>query len=207
MRVGRRKKPRNSYADRYLTFWLRWCRARMSNTTHTEARINLPIQPVFDLISDIESYSRFVPFWHTAKIIQREPSLWRVQQAVSVLGVLLQFDTIARLQPPYQLEITGTAISLNRFHLCWTLAEISSRETKISADLAISFRPSMLDTMARRLLPMLLRKTVIAFHDEALRRRLSVRDLQNSTSRDDITDRQQDASGRMNRDRKCIDRQ
>lgn len=179
----------------------------MLNTTHAETRINLPIQPVFDLISDIESYPHFVPFWHTAKIIQRDPCFWRVQQAVSVLGILLQFETIARLRPPHHLEITGTTVPLRRFHLCWTLAEISSRETKISADLAISFRPATLDTMARRLLPMLLRKTVSAFHDEALRRPLSVCDLQRSTSRDDITNRQKEPSGRMNRDRKCIDRQ
>ena len=179
----------------------------MSSTTHAEARINLPIQPVYDLISDIESYPHFVPFWRTAKIIQRDPCLWRVQQAVSVLGILLQFETVARLQPPHHLEIKGTAIPLHQFHLCWTLDEISSWETKISADLAISFRSPTLDTMARRLLPMLLRKTVSAFLDEALRRPLPVRKLQSSISRDDITDRQQDASGRMNRDRKCIDRQ
>ncbi len=179
----------------------------MSNTTHAEARINRPIQLVFDLISDIESYPRFVPFWHTAKIVQRDPCLWRVKQAVSILGILLQFETVARLQPPHHLEIKGSAFPLHRFHLCWTLAETGSSETKISADLAISFRLPMLDAMARRLLPMLLRKTVSAFHDEALRRPLPVRDLQSSTSGDDITDRQQDTSGGVNRDRKCIDRQ
>ena len=132
-----------------------------------ERRLAVPIATAYDLIADIESYPRFVPFWLAASITERPAYRMTVRQAVSIMGLRMDFVSVATLDPPHRITIRSTSPPFRTFALSWSLRALRPTATLIRAELAAAFDTMPLDAMASRLVPVLLWRVVAAFEREA----------------------------------------
>ena len=132
-----------------------------------ERRLAIPVATAYDLIADIESYPRFVPFWLSATILERTARRMTVRQAVSIMGLRMDFVSAATLDPPHRIAIRSASPPFRDFALSWSLREMRPAATLIRAELAVEFDSRPLDAMASRLVPVLLWRVVAAFEREA----------------------------------------
>ena len=132
-----------------------------------ERRLAVPIATAYDLIADIESYPRFVPFWLAASITERTAYRMTVRQAVSIMGLRMDFVSTATLDPPHRIAIRSASHPFRTFALSWSLRDMRPAATLIHAELAAEFDTVLLDAMASRLVPVLLWRVVAAFEREA----------------------------------------
>ena len=132
-----------------------------------ERRLAVPIATAYDLIADIESYPRFVPFWLAASITERTAHRMTVRQAVSIMGLRMDFVSTATLDPPHRIAIRSASHPFRTFALSWSLRDMRPAATLIHAELAAEFDTVLLDAMASRLVPVLLWRVVAAFEREA----------------------------------------
>lgn len=142
---------------------------------HAERQVDCPIEPLFDLIADIESYPRFVPGWRAARILRRTQNHLVVRQSVSVAGMKVSFVSEAEVSRPHRLGIRSQAHPFRHFHLLWTLTEDGTAATRIHGDMDVAFEIPGFDLLMERLQPRLLRRVVNAFEQEAGRRGLTER--------------------------------
>lgn len=130
---------------------------------HAERRLDCPIETVFDLIADIESYPRFVPGWRDVRILRRMQDHVIVKQTVSLGGIGMSFVSEAMMARSQRIEIRSQTYPFRHFRLLWTLAERGAADTLVRADMVIAFEVPGFDLLAARMTPRVLRRVISAF--------------------------------------------
>ena len=128
-----------------------------------------PAQALYELLGDVASYPAYMPGWVAARVLRRDGDTAQVRQTVRVLGRSWDFDSVARFEPPQRLSIRAGA-PFGEFELRWELRALSPSSTRVSAALRASLGDPLLDALARRALPLLLRRTVAALESRAPQR-------------------------------------
>lgn len=92
---------------------------------------------LFDLVADIERYPDFLPGWHEARIIRREPDLLEVEQALGLGPVRFGFTSRARLESPARIHITSSDGPFARLSIDWHITADSP--DRCTATLAVHY--------------------------------------------------------------------
>jgi ribosome-associated toxin RatA of RatAB toxin-antitoxin module len=74
-------------------------------TIHRSASVPYTPAQMFDLVNDIGSYPRFLPWCKAARVLQRDTRQIRAMLTVAKRGVEKSFTTLNLLQPPQRIEI------------------------------------------------------------------------------------------------------
>lgn len=136
---------------------------------HAERRLESPIETLFDLIADIESYPRFVPGWREARILRRTKDHVIVTQSVAIGGIPMHFVSRAAMAPPHRIDIHSETHPFRHFRLLWTLTEFGAADTLVRADMAVAFEVPGFELLAGRMIPRVLRRVISAFERQVRR--------------------------------------
>ena len=133
------------------------------------AQADLPYtqQQVFDLVSDIESYPRFLPHVVSARIIQRDGNALVVDQQVRIGPLRPSFRTRARLQSPERIEVVCADSPLGGFTDTWSFTARPSGGTHLQCRTVFEFRSAVLRLTLGTVLGEVLNATVRAFEARA----------------------------------------
>lgn len=93
-------------------------------TLHSDSRvINAPLEGVFDLVADVESYPDFLPMWHEARIIERESAeVYHTEQVVGLGPIEQRFRTRTLLVRPTRIDVTSPDPLFRSFCIRWDFA-------------------------------------------------------------------------------------
>lgn len=93
-------------------------------TLHADSRtLNAPLEGVFDLVADVESYPEFLPMWREARIVEQESAeIYHTEQVVGVGPIEQRFRTRTILFRPTHIEVTSADPLFRTFFIRWDFA-------------------------------------------------------------------------------------
>ncbi|CAK0769752.1 coenzyme Q-binding protein COQ10 [uncultured Gammaproteobacteria bacterium] len=124
---------------------------------------------LFDLIVDVESYPRFVPWWEAVRVKDRENGRYRTDQVVRFPWFKQTFSTVTTYERPHRIEVVAQKGALGTFSLAWKLNDADDGTATV--DLTVEVSGSVLpvrkvaEALSRDVVQMLL----TAFEGEAAR--------------------------------------
>lgn len=135
------------------------------------ARVDLPYSPqqVFDLVSDIESYPKFIPHVLSAKILKRTGNTLWVDQQVKLKMLKLRFTTRAEFEPPARLTVICADSPFGTFTETWTFDAAPSGGTQLGCRTEFDLRSGMMRTILSAAFAEIQRPTMRAFQQRAAR--------------------------------------
>lgn len=116
--------------------------------SHIE-RVHLKYKPaqIFDLVADVESYPKFLPWVIDARIFRRrDDTLW-VDQTVGTRLIRRRFTTVAKLDRPHTIVISSHDPLFERFAQQWRFKPAREGGTDVEYRIDLQFRSRLLQTL------------------------------------------------------------
>lgn len=132
--------------------------------TYTEER-NLPYsaEEMFDVVSDVESYPRFLPGWRTVRILERCDDTLRVAQTVAVPPFHWRFVSEAVLERPERIDISTSDGPFRHLRIEWRFMRRGENDCTVDLTMTYAMRSGVVEKAAGVLLRDLPRRTLSAF--------------------------------------------
>jgi coenzyme Q-binding protein COQ10 len=105
-------------------------------------------EQLFALVSDVESYPIFMPGCMSARILEKNERIWRVENVFGVGPIRRRFLCIAELDPPRAIDISSNDELWRAFQLSWRF-EPCGIGCRVSCASSIAFRSPRLAALAR----------------------------------------------------------
>lgn len=102
---------------------------------------------MYALVSDIESYGRFLPWCGGARILDRQADLVTASVDIAYHGVHKSFTTRNVLIPDRQMELKLVDGPFRRLHGFWRFEPLDDQACKVSLDLDFEFSGRLLEMM------------------------------------------------------------
>ncbi|MBI1206090.1 MAG: type II toxin-antitoxin system RatA family toxin [Azospirillum sp.] len=127
-------------------------------------------EQLFDLVLDVESYPRFVPWYEAARVSDRKPDSYRTDQIVRFAVFRQQFKAITRFERPHWITVSASGGVVKNFDLHWKFSVLDSGgcEVALTFDLSLTTRP--LQSLAAKISAEAVKTMLDAFETEAARR-------------------------------------
>jgi coenzyme Q-binding protein COQ10 len=122
---------------------------------------------LFALAADIESYPRFIPWCRQARIVERGPETWLVENHFGAGPVDVTFHTTARPQAPERLDITAGDGPFRSFQLIWRFQPLPGGGCRVRAEYHMALRSALLQGLAALSMSEVERRVVRNFRDRA----------------------------------------
>ena len=126
-------------------------------------------EQLFDLIIDVESYPRFVPWWEAVRVRERENDHYHTEQVVRFPLMRHTFSTVTTFERPHRIDVVAQRGGLGRFSLTWRLNAgedgMTAVDLMVEASGSISPIRKAAEALSRDVVNMLL----AAFESEAAR--------------------------------------
>jgi ribosome-associated toxin RatA of RatAB toxin-antitoxin module len=102
-------------------------------------------QEMFDLVSDVEGYPRFLPWCQSAKLLSKtdEEICGRIE--VARLGVRQRFSTCNRIDPPHRMQINLIDGPFRKLTGQWTFKELRDDACKVELEMDFEFSGRLID--------------------------------------------------------------
>ena len=132
--------------------------------THS-ADLVLPYTPqqVFDLVSDIESYPKFLRHVASAKIVRRQDNHLWVDQVVQFAMLRPRFSTQAELTPPSGIHVVCSDSPFGSFDEHWHFSANPSGGTLVRCRTSFEFRSTVMRLTLNPVLGEVLKSTMQSF--------------------------------------------
>ncbi|MDH5633143.1 MAG: type II toxin-antitoxin system RatA family toxin [Gammaproteobacteria bacterium] len=111
------------------------------------ALVPFSAQDMYELVSDIEAYPKFLPWCGGTNIIEKSGESVTASIAIAYKGVNKSFTTRNRLQPGRVMEMQLVDGPFKALHGYWTFDALDETACKVTLDLEFEFS-SMLVSMA-----------------------------------------------------------
>lgn len=99
---------------------------------------------MFELVSDIEAYSEFLPWCGGARVVARDEGSVTAAIDIAYSGVHKTFTTRNYLTPPAAMQMELLDGPFSRLDGNWRFDALGERESKISLDLEFEFANRLL---------------------------------------------------------------
>ncbi|MBS0349867.1 MAG: type II toxin-antitoxin system RatA family toxin [Proteobacteria bacterium] len=122
---------------------------------------------MFDLVNDIEQYSKFVPYCVNSKIVERSMDEIHAMLTFAGAGISKSFSTLNRLQPHKMIEmrlVNGPFKSLEGF---WNFENLENHSSKVSLNLEFELAAGVLKIMFGPVFNQVASLLVDSFHKRA----------------------------------------
>lgn len=94
---------------------------------------------MFGLVDDIESYSHFLPWCRSSRVLSRDADEVRATLEVAAAGFNKSFTTCNRLQPGKMIEMRLVEGPFKHLQGFWRFDALSPEACKVSLDLEFEF--------------------------------------------------------------------
>lgn len=119
-------------------------------------------EQMFDLVADVESYPRFVPWWIDAKITGKANDRYKTLQTMGLGPVRLRFASETEMIRPENIHVMARGGGLKHLELTWRFeARPDGCQTSLEMEMVMSSRT--LDLIVSRLSKDAARTLVDAF--------------------------------------------
>ena len=102
-------------------------------------------QQMFDLVSDVEGYPRFLPWCHSATLLSRNDDELCGRIEVARLGVRQVFSTCNKLEPPERMYLDLKEGPFRKLNGVWTFTALREDACKVELELDFEFSGRLID--------------------------------------------------------------
>lgn len=103
---------------------------------HRSALLPLPVDAVFDVVSDVASYPRFLPWCRDARVLEWEDDEVVAQLSLNAPGMHQQFTTRNVLVPYERIELHLVSGPFSTFEGAWHFKRLGNDDgTRVELDL------------------------------------------------------------------------
>lgn len=81
-------------------------------------------QEMFDLVNDVESYPKFLPWCASARVLERDNSSMLASLDMAMAGLRKRVTTRNLLEPNRRVELRQVDGPFSRFHAVWTFDDL-----------------------------------------------------------------------------------
>ena len=112
-------------------------------------RTHSPYSPaqLFDLVADVESYPKFLPWMLSSRITRRHDDTVWVDMEMGTRLLRRRFSSSGRLDRPHRIDITSHDPMFERFAQTWTFAAAVPGGTDIEYRVDFRFRSNLLQML------------------------------------------------------------
>lgn len=100
---------------------------------------------MFDLVADVESYPKFLPWCHSARVLSETENEICGQIEVARLGIHQTFSTCNRFVRNERMDIALLDGPFRRLHGCWTFHALRPDACKVELELEFEFSGKLID--------------------------------------------------------------
>lgn len=111
------------------------------------ALVKFSAQQMFDLVNDIESYPKFLPWCTSSRVIKREDDIVEAELTISKGGFNKSFSTRNRIDWGGRITVSLLNGPFTYLNGAWDFMPLREDASKISLDLEFEM-PSMLASLA-----------------------------------------------------------
>ena len=96
-------------------------------------KISLPFtaEQLFDLVTDVEHYSDFLPGWQKVRINDRGNKFIDVEQELGIPLIHIRFKSFAELARPRHIHVTASGGPFNNLDIYWDFLALVNNNTKV----------------------------------------------------------------------------
>lgn len=123
-------------------------------------------EQLFDLVSNVESYPRFLPGCTAARIKEQNGDLWIVDNVFAIGPMRSRFESQARAKRPNLLSISSSDGPWKEFNLTWEL-EAEGDGCRVTCKFSVSFASKAIAAAARLGLKEMDRRIISGFEKQA----------------------------------------
>jgi ribosome-associated toxin RatA of RatAB toxin-antitoxin module len=117
------------------------------HTVERSALVNYPAQVLYDLVADIESYPRFLPWCPAAKVEMRDSTTTEATLHISYRGIRQQFSTRNQNQAGRQIDMVLLSGPFRHLKGTWQFEPLSPEASKVKLYLEYQFASGLLDRL------------------------------------------------------------
>ncbi len=114
-------------------------------TVERSALVNYPAQIMFDLVADISSYPRFLPWCSAAEVDFRSPDLAEATLHVSYHGIRQRFSTRNLHDPGRRIDISLISGPFRHLKGTWRFDALSPEASKVILHLEYQLSNGLLE--------------------------------------------------------------
>lgn len=122
---------------------------------------------MYDLVNDIEQYTKFVPYCVNSQVLERNVDEIHASLTFAGAGIHKSFSTLNRLQPHKMVEmrlVNGPFKSLEGF---WSFETMDTKLCRVTLNLEFEFATAMLKVLFGPVFNQVAALLVDAFHKRA----------------------------------------
>ncbi|QLF94134.1 type II toxin-antitoxin system RatA family toxin [Pseudomonas sp. ABC1] len=110
-------------------------------TTHIQrsALLPYPAQALFDMVNDVASYPRFLPWCSATEVFFADESEMRASMTVAKAGMSQTFRTHNELEPGKRIEMRLEEGPFSQLNGVWEFKALGDKACKISLDLTFEY--------------------------------------------------------------------
>ena len=123
----------------------------MNTEIHRSALLLYPVQKIFELVNDIESYPAFMDGCVGAQVLAREDGLVEARLQLAKSGIRQSFTTRNRVQEPASIVMELVEGPFEHFEGRWSFEQLRDDACKVSLFLAFRMSNTLSGVAARKL--------------------------------------------------------
>ncbi|WAH58108.1 type II toxin-antitoxin system RatA family toxin [Pseudomonas silvicola] len=114
-------------------------------TTHIQrsALLPYPAQALYDLVNDVASYPKFLPWCSSSTVLEETDVLMRASLEVAKGGLSQKFVTRNVLVPGNTIEMNLEEGPFTQLHGLWVFKPLGDKACKISLDMSFDYAGSI----------------------------------------------------------------
>lgn len=120
-----------------------------------ERTVDFPVEPIFDLIADVERYPEFLSGWIRATIRKHESCAYYTDQTVQLGPMRVRFGSRTELHRPARIEVQSQDWPFRELRLVWHLEPLTSSSCRLALNARMECRSAVASHLLEHMLPSL----------------------------------------------------
>lgn len=113
-----------------------------------EREVPFSREQLFDLVSDVERYPEFVPWWVAARVRKREgESVYYTDQVIRMSMVSQRFTTRTEMRRPESIDVTSSEKPFKRLEIRWKFDPMGAERCRVRLHVLFHFSSNTLAKM------------------------------------------------------------
>lgn len=122
-----------------------------------------PVELLFNIAQDVENYQHFLPHCIAARILDKSPPTWRVENIYKWGPARYQFITHADIKPNKKIHIRSDPREHIQLDILWQFAPKAVDQTGIIFEMGFSSQIALLEKLVQGMLEKMAQETEHAF--------------------------------------------
>lgn len=122
-----------------------------------------PRSLLFQIAADVENYPSFLPHCTAARIKDKSPTRWRVENLYRWGPVSYKFITFAQVQPEHSIHIMADPKDRIKLDVFWKFTPVDNAHTDVSFEIGFESHLTLLEKLVHAILGDIAQQTERAF--------------------------------------------